>query len=311
MLIRGEHLGRLRKSEFQYFEMACAAASARRTVLLVIDEATALARSESGRTLIDQIAVLRELADTGIFRVVMVSTFDILHDLRRAGVLDRRLATVVFPRYPEFLVPGVGNGAVDEDEQGRRCCSEQCVVRCLFRVCHDAHVPVAPDRAVRIRCRAARDAVSRLLGLHGVGLRLVFRARSLSVSIPAMSLLAGITSRVLRCLSTGVGTSLSRLALPRPSCRCSVICVWIFPRTSCTRSGLCAGTMSEWRLWPVLRPVVKPCRLRFHLQGRRRTRRGSGSGRSVPVSPIPEPWSSREPLGVVRRNPDRSRNGRS
>ena len=102
--LRSRSMGKSRSTtESQYFEMACSAAEERGLVLLVIDEATALARSESGVTLIDQIAVLRELADKDLFRIVMVSTFDILPHFRRAGVLDRRLSTVVFPRYPEIL----------------------------------------------------------------------------------------------------------------------------------------------------------------------------------------------------------------
>jgi len=60
--------------------------------------------SESGITLLDQLQVLRELADKDLFRIVLVSTFDILSHLRRAGVLDRRLSTVLFPRYPEVLL---------------------------------------------------------------------------------------------------------------------------------------------------------------------------------------------------------------
>ena len=92
-------------SESQYFEMVCSAAAGRGLALLAIDEATALARSQHGVTLLDQIAVLRELADTKLFRIVLVSTFEILPHFRRAGVLDRRLSTVVFPRYSEVLLP--------------------------------------------------------------------------------------------------------------------------------------------------------------------------------------------------------------
>ena len=90
-------------TEARYFEMVCDAAKARGLVLLVIDEAVALARSAKGVTLLDQIAVLRELADTELFRIALVSTFDVLPHLTRAGVLDRRLSMVVFPRYAEVL----------------------------------------------------------------------------------------------------------------------------------------------------------------------------------------------------------------
>ena len=92
-------------SESRYFEMVCAAAQGRDLAVLVIDEVTALVRAQHGVTLLDQLAVLRELADTNLFRVVLVSTFEILPHFRRAGVLDRRLSTVVFPRYAEALLP--------------------------------------------------------------------------------------------------------------------------------------------------------------------------------------------------------------
>ena len=98
-----------RLTESQYFEIACSAAKERGLVLLVIDEALALARSERGETLFDQIRVLRELADQEVFRIVLVSTVKIRRDLRRSGVLTRRLATVVFPRYR------AGSGYTDEE----------------------------------------------------------------------------------------------------------------------------------------------------------------------------------------------------
>ena len=102
--LRGEASRRMRNTtETQYFEMVLDAAAERGLIVLVIDEAAALARSESGVTLFDQINVLRELVDTQLFRIVLASTFDILPHFRRSGVLDRRLGTVVFPRYDEVL----------------------------------------------------------------------------------------------------------------------------------------------------------------------------------------------------------------
>ena len=107
--------------------MVCSAAAERDLAVLVIDEATALARSQHGVTLLDQIAVLRELADTKLFRVVLVSTFEILPHFRRSGVLDRRLSTVVFPRYSEVLsaLPAPSSGSatsrfrsIDPEDQG-------------------------------------------------------------------------------------------------------------------------------------------------------------------------------------------------
>ena len=88
-----------RTTEAQFFEMVCSAARSRGLKLLVIDEAIALSRSEAGVTLTDQLHVLRELADLRLFRVVLGSTFQMVEHLRRAAVLDRRLHTVVFPRY--------------------------------------------------------------------------------------------------------------------------------------------------------------------------------------------------------------------
>ena len=116
-----------RTSESRYFEMVCSAAAERDLAVLVIDEATALARSQHGVTLLDQIAVLRELADTKLFRVVLVSTFEILPHFRRSGVLDRRLSTMVFPRYSEVLSgspePSSGSAtsrsrSIDPEDQG-------------------------------------------------------------------------------------------------------------------------------------------------------------------------------------------------
>ena len=116
-----------RTSEARYFEMVCSAAAERDLAVLVIDEATALARSRHGETLLDQIAVLRELGDTKLFRVVLVSTFEILPHFRRSGVLDRRLSTVVFPRYSEVLSESPerssgsatsGSRSIDPEDQG-------------------------------------------------------------------------------------------------------------------------------------------------------------------------------------------------
>ena len=116
-----------RTSEARYFEMVCSAAAGRDLAVLVIDEATALARSRHGATLLDQIAVLRELGDTKLFRVVLVSTFEILPHFRRSGVLDRRLSTVVFSRYSEVLSESPerssgsatsGSRSIDPEDQG-------------------------------------------------------------------------------------------------------------------------------------------------------------------------------------------------
>lgn len=105
-------------TEARFFDIVCAAAEDRGLALLVIDEATALARSGKGVTLLDQIAVLRELADTQLFRIALVSTFGILPHLTRSGVLDRRLSMVVFPRYGELVAGGGEHRAPDLSDSG-------------------------------------------------------------------------------------------------------------------------------------------------------------------------------------------------
>lgn len=95
---------RPRWTEDRYFQAVVSAARARGLRVLCIDEAIALAKSETGVTLTQQLRVLAELADLDLFRIVLVSTFDILPHIRRVGVLDRRLATIVFERYPEEFV---------------------------------------------------------------------------------------------------------------------------------------------------------------------------------------------------------------
>ena len=104
-----------RTTEAQYFEAVREHAAERGLTLLVIDEASALARSEKGQTLYDNIEVLRELADLDLFRIVLVSTGKILPHLKRSGVLGRRLGRVVFSRYPEVLAPH--GGAINPTSQ--------------------------------------------------------------------------------------------------------------------------------------------------------------------------------------------------
>ena len=66
---------------------------------LFIDEAVALVKSEQGRILRDQLDVLRNLADRGDFKVVLVSTPRIMPSLQLSGELARRTGEVFFPRY--------------------------------------------------------------------------------------------------------------------------------------------------------------------------------------------------------------------
>ena len=66
---------------------------------LYVDEAASLLKSGSGRVLRDQLDVLRDLADHGQFKVVLVATPRILANLDASGELLRRTAEVFFRRY--------------------------------------------------------------------------------------------------------------------------------------------------------------------------------------------------------------------
>ena len=66
---------------------------------LYVDEAASLVKSGQGRILRDQLDVLRDLADHGDFKVVLVSTPAILEKLDASGELLRRIDEVFFRRY--------------------------------------------------------------------------------------------------------------------------------------------------------------------------------------------------------------------
>ena len=66
---------------------------------LYVDEAASLLKSGDGRVLRDQLDVLRDLADHGEFKVVLVSTPRILQNLDASGELLRRIDEVFFRRY--------------------------------------------------------------------------------------------------------------------------------------------------------------------------------------------------------------------
>ena len=76
-----------------------AAALDRGLELLVIDEACSLTKFDRGRTLADQLDILRELADLTSFPIVLVSTFRIVEHLQCSSELNRRMRRVVFDRY--------------------------------------------------------------------------------------------------------------------------------------------------------------------------------------------------------------------
>ena len=88
-----------RLTEPELFEMVCDAAIDRRLELLVIDEACSMLKSDPGRTLADQLDLLRELADLATFNVVLVSTFRIVPHLHCSSELNRRLSQVILHRY--------------------------------------------------------------------------------------------------------------------------------------------------------------------------------------------------------------------
>ena len=66
---------------------------------MFVDEAASLVKSGQGRILRDQLDVLRDLADHGQFKVVLVSTPTILRSLDASGELLRRIDEVFFRRY--------------------------------------------------------------------------------------------------------------------------------------------------------------------------------------------------------------------
>ena len=75
------------------------AAADRGLELLVINEAYNLIVSERGRTLLQQLDVLRQLGDESGFRIVLVSTGRVLASLSLSAELARRMGVVYFPRY--------------------------------------------------------------------------------------------------------------------------------------------------------------------------------------------------------------------
>lgn len=75
------------------------AARNRSLEILYIDEAASLLKSGNERVLKDQLDVLRDLADHGEFKIVLVSTPAILESLDASGELLRRIDEVFFLRY--------------------------------------------------------------------------------------------------------------------------------------------------------------------------------------------------------------------
>ena len=95
----GKHLPGLKDTEADLFDKVRAAALDRGLELLVIDEACSLTKFDRGRTLADQLDVLRELADLTSFPIVLVSTFRIVEHLQCSSELNRRIVRIVFDRY--------------------------------------------------------------------------------------------------------------------------------------------------------------------------------------------------------------------
>ena len=92
-----------RFTEADLFQAVRDAAVDRRLELLVIDEACSMLKSDAGRTLADQLDILRELANLATFTVVLVSTFRIVPYLHCSSELNRRLSHVVL--HPYFDTP--------------------------------------------------------------------------------------------------------------------------------------------------------------------------------------------------------------
>ena len=87
------------KSAHDRKKNVCDVAIDRRLQLLVIDEAYALVKTESGVTLMQQLDALRNLADQMPFRIALVSTGRILDKFEISGELSGRLGFVYFPHY--------------------------------------------------------------------------------------------------------------------------------------------------------------------------------------------------------------------
>ena len=98
-LARGVSTKLQRATDGALLRAASAAVRDRGLEWLFIDEAVALVKSERGRVLRDQLDVLRNLADRGDFKVVLVSTPRIVPSLQLSGELARRTGEVFFPRY--------------------------------------------------------------------------------------------------------------------------------------------------------------------------------------------------------------------
>ena len=88
-----------RATEGALLRAVSAAARDRGLEWLFVDEAVALVKAEHGRLLRDQLDVLRNLADRGDFKVVLVSTPRIMASMQLSGELARRTGEVFFPRY--------------------------------------------------------------------------------------------------------------------------------------------------------------------------------------------------------------------
>ena len=87
------------KSAHDLKNIACRAAIDRKLRLLVINEAFAIVKTESGVTLKEQLDVLRNLADEAPFRIALISTGRILGKFQASGELARRLGIMHFPHY--------------------------------------------------------------------------------------------------------------------------------------------------------------------------------------------------------------------
>ena len=88
-----------RATEGALLRAVSAAARDRGLEWLFVDEAVAFVKAEHGRLLRDQLDVLRNLADRGDFKVVLVSTPRIMASMQLSGELARRTGEVFFPRY--------------------------------------------------------------------------------------------------------------------------------------------------------------------------------------------------------------------
>ena len=121
--------------------------------VVIINEALALLRSERGRTLRDQLDVLRELTDRGVCKIVLMATPRILGPLDLSGELARRIVEVPFPRYRQ------GDGRCPEETETFRE-----VVKAFAHALPPLARPKLPSRRLELLHKGSLGCIGHLAG---------------------------------------------------------------------------------------------------------------------------------------------------